>query len=210
MIIILTNIIMMSIDEYRKMELTPEQEWDVNFNPKRCSIEAINSIIVSKRGKGPDKKQYRHDETDPGPYYDPQGIHLHIWKSKKFIKNFNGEQNPNVKHVQYSESRPGYYCSICHIRNKISKFNWTQSQDEYEDYPIILLGDTYNDVCEYINKQDIKDVKEDTKIYAKWNPFPKSTLTPYQKFKLKYPDYKNSNIFINQNSKFKECYAYIK
>ncbi len=34
-------------------------------------------------------------------------------------------------------------------------------------------------------------------------------LTPYQRFKLKYPDYKKSNVFLNTIDTFTENYAYI-
>tara|TARA_B100000768_G_C11280721_1_gene378434 strand:- start:1789 stop:2499 length:711 start_codon:yes stop_codon:yes gene_type:complete len=123
----------MSIDEYRALKMTDREEWDANFDGKRCSIEALNSIVVNKRGKGPEKPNYTYDSLDPGPYYDPQGIHLHIWKNKKNINNFNGEQNQNVRHVQFTDDKPGHYCSICHIRNKNSAFKWVQSPENGHD-----------------------------------------------------------------------------
>ena len=75
----------MSIEEYRAMKTTEREDWEANFNGKRCSIEAIESIIIKKRGTGPEKPNYTHGSIEPGPYYDPQGIHLHIWKNKKNI-----------------------------------------------------------------------------------------------------------------------------
>ena len=46
------------IDIYRKMEFTDKEEWDNIYNPKKCSIEALNYIEIKKRGEGPIKKTY--------------------------------------------------------------------------------------------------------------------------------------------------------
>lgn len=129
---------MMTIEEYRGMKMSQREEWEANFNGKRCSIEALDSIIIKKRGSGPEKPTYTHDANGPGPYYDPQGIHLHTWKNKKHIQNFNGEQNQNVKCIQFTDDKPGYYCSICHLRNKSSSFKWVQSPEETIDIPECL------------------------------------------------------------------------
>lgn len=128
----------MSIEEYRNMKMSQKEEWEANFNGKRCSIEALDSIIIKKRGAGPEKPTYTYDATGPGPYYDPEGIHLHIWKNKKHIQNFTGEQNPNVKCLQFTDDKPGYYCAICHIRNKSSTFKWVQSPEKCIDIPECL------------------------------------------------------------------------
>lgn len=128
----------MSIKEYRNMKMSQREEWEANFNGKRCSIEALDSIIIKKKGFGPEKPTYTLDATGPGPYYDPQGIHLHIWKNKKQIQNFTSEQNQNVKCIQFTDDRPGYYCSICHLRNKSSTFKWVQSPEKTIDIPECL------------------------------------------------------------------------
>jgi len=125
----------MTIEEYRVMKMTDREEWDANFNGKRCSVEALDAIITKKRGIGPEKPIYTHKSTEPGPYYDPRGNHLHIWKNKKTISNFTGEQNPNVNYVQFTNDKNGYYCSICHIRNKSQPFKWVQSPEETVDIP---------------------------------------------------------------------------
>lgn len=125
----------MSIEDYRALKMSEREEWEANFNGKRCSIEALDSIAVKKRGNGPEKPCYTPGATEPGPYYDPQAIHLHIWKNKKHISNFTGEQNQNVKFLQFTDDKPGYYCSICHLRNKSSAFKWVQSPEKALDTP---------------------------------------------------------------------------
>lgn len=125
----------MSIEEYRAIKMSAKEEWETNFNGKRCSIEAIDSIIIKKRGTGPEKPIFSHKSNEPGPYYDPQGIHLHIWKNKKHIINFKGEQNPVIRYLQFTDDKPGHYCSICHIRNKNSSFKWVQSPEKTLDIP---------------------------------------------------------------------------
>lgn len=237
----------MSIEEYRNMKMSQKEEWEANFNGKRCSIEALDSIIIKKKGFGPEKPTYTPDATDPGPYYDPQGIHLHIWKNKKQIQNFNGEQNPNVKCIQFTDDKPGYYCSICHLRNKSSIFKWVQSPEKCIDVPECLKKRRI-DINECFEKLNVNDyisfpprepvntklntetpgcIKNwttlmfkvlhsitfkkleykisNTKILYLW-PW---ELTPYQRFKLNCPEYKNSNVFLNTIDKFTENYAYI-
>ena len=76
----------MSIEEYRNLKLTPEQEWNNFYNPKKCSIEALEAIEITKRGNGPDKPVYSVDSKGPGPYYDPGCAHIHIWKKVKLIQ----------------------------------------------------------------------------------------------------------------------------
>jgi hypothetical protein len=39
----------MSIEEYRKIEFTPEQEWNNTFNPKRVSIDLKRKVKVLER-----------------------------------------------------------------------------------------------------------------------------------------------------------------
>lgn len=235
----------MTIEEYRAMKLSAKEEWEANFNGKRCSIEALDSIIIKKRGTGPEKPVYTHQCTDPGPYYDPQGIHLHIWKNKKHIQNFKGEQNPNIRCLQFTDDKPGYYCSICHIRNKSSTFKWIQPLEkitdvqecfkkhrapvdcieEYVSFPPTICKEIEKDfqklnlnnkciknwttlmfkVLHIIRSKKLEYKISNTKVLYLW-PW---ELTPYQRFKLKCPDYKNSNIFLNTIDTFRENYAYI-
>ena len=236
----------MSIEEYRAIKMSTKDEWEANFNGKRSSIEAIDSIIIKKRGIGPEKPIFSHKSIEPGPYYDPQGIHLHIWKNKKHISNFRGEQNPNIRCLQFTDDKPGYYCSICHIRNKNSTFKWVQSLENTLDLPECMKKSRNSIECitEYIsfpstictkietgfkklNVNDERCIKNWTRMMTKvlhvlmfkkleykisntkmlylwpWE------LTPYQKFKLNFPDYKKSNIFLNTIDTFAENYAYI-
>ena len=232
----------MSIEEYRGMKMSQKEEWEANFNGKRCSIEALDSIIIKKRGTGPEKPVYTHQCTEPGPYYDPQGTHLHIWKNKKHIQNFKGEQNPNVKCLQFTDDKPGYYCSICHLRNKSSTFKWVQSPEKTLDIPECLKKhdkftsvDCITDITHFpprncrnpvsnVPQRGIKNWNtlmfkvlhslkfkkleykiSNAKVLYLW-PW---ELTPYQRFKLNYPDYKKRDIFLNTLDKFTENYAYI-
>ena len=39
----------MTAEEYRNLELTPEQEWNDIYNPKRVSIEALDAIEIKSR-----------------------------------------------------------------------------------------------------------------------------------------------------------------
>ena len=232
----------MSIDEYRQILLTEKEEWDANFNGKKCSIEALDSIIITKKGKGPEKPLYTHTSTGPGPYYDPSGIHLHIWKNKKNINNFNGEQSQNVKYVQFTDHKHGYYCSICHSHNKNTSLKWVQTPEISFDIPEItkrsVTRDKYSTIENYTSfppSVEIKETKQSKpRSNRNWNTlmykvmhimkFSKIEykisnskvlnlwpweLTPYQKFKLKFPVYKKLNIFLNDSDVFKETYAYI-
>ena len=232
----------MSIEKYRKTVLTEREEWDANFNGKKCSIEALDSIIIKKKGEGPEKPLYNCSSSGPGPYYDPSGIHLHIWKSIKNIKNFNGEQNQNVKHVQFTDYNSGYYCAICHSHNKNSSVKWIQSPESSDDIPEItkrcVNHVNYSTIDNYISFPPTAEIKETKHVvprsYRNWNTLMYKVLhvmkfnkieykisnskvlklwpwdlTPYQKFKLKFPLYKNSNIFLNSLDIFTETYAYI-
>jgi len=238
----------MSIEEYRAMEMTEREEWEANFNGKRCSIEAIDSIIIKKRGTGPEKPNYTHESIEPGPYYDPQGIHLHIWKNKKNIRNFTGEQNPNVRCLQFTDDKPGYYCSICHLRNKSSTFKWVHALQKPLHIPEYTKKhakcNSTDCITEYISPPSTSCTRieiglkkldvNDTRYIKKWTSLMSKVLhtlkfkkieykisntkllylwpwelTPYQRFKLKCPDYKKSNIFLNTIDTFTENYAYI-
>lgn len=233
---------MMSIQEYRGKMLTEKEEWDANYDGKRCSIEAMDSIIINKKGKGPEKPIYTYNSTSPGPYYDTKGIHLHIWKNRKNINNFNGEQNQNVKYIQFTEDRPGHYCSICHARNKNSKFKWVQSPEIFADttentknHIIYNENGTIKDYISFPPTVDIKNDGRDTpNSIRNWNTlmfkvlhvlkFAKLEykisrsktlylwpweLTPYQRFKMNCPEYKQSNIFLKDLNVLEETYAYI-
>lgn len=191
----------MSIEEYRAMKMSDREEWEANFNGKRCSIEALDAIIIKKRGTGPEKLVYTHVATEPGPYYDPQGIHLHIWKNKKHIKNFTGEQNPNVRCLQFTDDKPGYYCSICHLRNKSSSFRWVQSPEKMTDIPECLKKHHTHTNCieEYISfpptickeiEKDFQKINLNNKCIKNWTSLMFKVL---HTLKFKKLEYKISN-----------------
>lgn len=236
----------MSIEEYRNLKLTPEQEWNSIYNPKRVSIEALHAVEIKKRGKGPDKKNYYPGCRGPGPYYDPQCNHIHIWKHKSLIENFIGEQSQNVPHVQFTDDKPGLYCCICHCKNSQFHLKWTQNLDDYHEKPVILQNNNVYKEEDFLPKDKIKVFpkciaktepvqKLNNRIVSKWESlmfkviysldndkivYPVSRfkslylwpweLTPYQKFKLKFPDYKSGFIFVKSDiDKFRDNYAII-
>lgn len=239
----------MSIEEYRSLKFTPEQEWNDMYNPKRCSIEALQSIEIKKRGKGPLKKIYFPGCNEAGPYYDPNCSHIHIWKKKSLIQNFNGEQFQNVAYIQFTESKPGLYCCICHARNKQFHLRWNGNLDDPEEN-CIKLNNIMHKQKDYlpkdkINKTEINktestydcDIQEsNNRVLLNWERVLNRTfhilyndkivypisifkslylwpwqLTPYQKFKLKIPDYKTtSGIFVKSETEdFKGNYALV-
>jgi hypothetical protein len=239
----------MSIEEYRSLYFTPEQEWNDTFNPKRVSIEALDSIRLKKKGKGPRKPIYYPGCSAVGPYYDPNHHHIHIWKSKKLIQNFVGEQFQNSEYIQFTEDLPGIYCSICHARNKQFHLKWDKTNqwcpETFYEKPTILKNNSVYTQEDILPKEEIKTfpnvvpktqinelVDEITKKwesltlkvkYSMYNEkvvYPISRfkslylwpwqLTNYQKFKLKFPDYKKSNIFgPSELEEFKDNYAVI-
>ena len=216
----------MSIVEYRNMNLTAEQEWNNVHNPKRCSIEALHNIEIKSRGKGPDKKIYNSNNILEGPYFDPQCNHLHIWKNYKNIKNFVGEQDQSVPHVQFTDIKPGTFCCICHKRNIAVKLNWTYNlMSEKRIYETIKQKFFVSVKTEktLIDEQEPEPktcnlIKHDLtipKIIYNITPFKSLCLypwelTPYQRFKLKIPDYKKSTIFLKCDAeKFANGYACI-
>lgn len=238
-----TQIKTMTIDEYRKMEMTPEQEWNNMYNPKRVSIEALNNIEIRKKGKGPEKPIYDPNNKEPGPYYDPFCNHVHTWKPRHLIKNFTGEQFQNVRCIQFTENTPGVYCCICHCKNNKFRFKSNYNLDyvqetptilknqcvykqedvlkpgEFKTFPIITKTRTQPSVNINLRRWETLMYKVKYSMYNEKIIYPVSRykslcmwpweLTSYQKFKLKTPDYKNSNIFVNEINVFKDNYAII-
>lgn len=115
---------MMSIEEYRAIQETPEEEWNFTYNNKRVSVEALEHIELKKRGKGPEKPLYEECTNKIGPFYDPNGRHVHIFKEDSLIQNFVSEQVPGCKYVQYRDYKPGTYCSICHCSSQKFQFSY--------------------------------------------------------------------------------------
>lgn len=205
---------------------TPEEEWNFHFNNKRVSIEALESIELKKKGKGPIKPLYNSPNLSHGPYYDPGGVHVHIWKKDSLIDNFIGEQKETVPHVQFKDYKKGTYCCICHQSSQRFHMKWRNEPDSMQ----IKLGES-PEVKKYYNKleksaEPIFENPETPKVTVsrytkKWHSILYKVkyslnndkivykisdykslllwpweLTPYQKFKLNKPDYKKSGIFI--------------
>jgi hypothetical protein len=150
----------MDIEEYRNFLFTEKEEWNSVYNPKRCSIDALIKIEVKQRGEGPPKKKYTQSTTEPGPYYDPTSLHLHIWKDSKLIKNFECEQNPAVPHVEYTNYKTGLFCCICHVKNTNPTFRWKEMYDVCtEQKEIFVNRHEYSDT-DYIEHPVSFSVKE--------------------------------------------------
>ena len=188
----------MSIEEYRKLEFTPEQEWNELYYPTRSSIEALNNIEIKKKGKGPVKNIYIDSASCilDGPYYDPLSIHLHIWKSYKVIKNFIGEQNQNVEHVQFTNFKPGTYCSICHKRNLSTGLIWDKRPNKHsskrpsmscENNIVPLLN--LKELCSNLTEMNIsKKFKTDAGvILSRWTNILSKALYILNNDKIVYP-----------------------
>ena len=143
-----------SIDEYRNHFFSEKEEWNNFYNPKRCSIDALTRIEIKQRGNGPDKKRYICGIFEPGPYYDPDALHVHIWKNSKLISNFESEQNPNKSFIEFSNVKTGIFCCICHVKNRNSTFKWNPKYDEQEEQKEIYVNRNY-----YTSDDHIKSPK---------------------------------------------------
>lgn len=220
----------LSIEEYRNIRFTDEEEWNNMFFPKRMSIEALHSIEIKKRGKGTDKALFTSMEdcikNNKAPYYDPKCIHLHIWKNYKCITNLSGPQDPSVEYIQFTDTRPGTYCCICHTLKKSTNFKWRNTLDtECTEVPECMKHGTLSDLnLNFQINENIPECKPkityikhlpDEKVLYPISPYKslylnKSELTPYQKFILANPKYKDSCIFVKSDLEyFRQNYAYI-
>lgn len=148
----------------------PKQEWDSMYSGKRISIEAVNEAQIRKNGLGPEKKVWTcsGEVYGPGPYYDPNGSHIHIWKRGDSIENFTCEQSSKKSFCQKTESdKTRMYCRICHIKLKQDKFPGLVNMDEKSlytlDYP--SLNDTTPDVVstqqEVVNEYTIEQKRKE-------------------------------------------------
>jgi hypothetical protein len=169
----------MSIEEYRSLKLTPEQEWNNIHNPKKCSIEALEAIEIKKRGNGPDKPIYRIGAKDPGPYYDPDCAHIHIWKKVKLIQNFTCEQFHNVPYIQFTNKKPGLYCSICHERRKQFQFKWKENLKQFQFRQKVNIKQ-----IQFRCKDDLDDSYEKPMIFNNKNKYSKEDFLPPSSVKV--------------------------
>lgn len=224
------------IEEYRQMEFTDEQEWNNIYNSKRCSIEALNYIEIKKRGEGPIKKTYTSlSSVKEGPYYDPIGIHVCVWRKNESINNFICEQVPSSKTIQFSDYKDGIYCAICHKKKECKEFNWSKINTPKRSNCEIMELDFKCD--DKIQKTSYKEtvIKKESRAIPNWEKlmikcihsiyndkivYPMSSkhsvllwpwqMTNYQKFRYSNPDYKNSEIFLRSDiENFKDNYGVI-
>jgi len=206
---------------------TKEEEWNFLYNNKKISIEALEHIEIKNRGEGAEKEEYNSKTFTCGPCYDPLNIHVHVWKKDTSIKNFIGEQKQNVKNIQYTDYKPGTYCSICHQsaqtfhmklfdKSKIEKtyinidFSYSNYSTEKND---VIVSNAIPNWKKLLTKH-LYSMKNEKILYPissfktlllwPWQ------MTPYQKFKLNNMNYKNNKVFIkNKFEEFKNSYAVI-
>ena len=220
-----------TIDEYRDHFFSEKEEWDFIYNPKRCSIEVLNKIEVKNKGNGPIKKKYdtEFECNTPGPYYDPNFLHIHVWKSFCKIKNFTCEQKCDVPHIEFTNTKSGIFCVICHCKNKNQSFKWSKPLYDtvYEEQDIYVNrnGYTFEDNMKNPRIFPVIEVKKEPSkwldnwknllikikylFYDKFVVYPVTEyksliitdkkMTDYQRLKLKESDYKKSCIFIKSS-----------
>lgn len=223
------------IEEYRRMKFTDEEEWNNIYNSKRCSIEALNYIEIKKRGDGPIKKIYSSlSNVEEGPYYDPIGVHVCIWKANKCINNFICAQVPSSKTIQFSDYKEGIYCAICHKKKDCTEFNWSKiNTPKRSNCEIMELDLKYDKIQKISHNETV--VKKESRAIPNWEKlmikcihiiyndkivYPMSSkhsvllwpwqMTKYQKFRYSNPDYKKSDIFLRSDMEnFKGNYGVI-
>ncbi len=217
------------IDIYRKMEFTDKEEWDNIYNPKKCSIEALNYIEIKKRGEGPIKKTYTSfADKSEGPYKDTLGVHVCVWRKNELISNFICEQDPTEENIQFPDYKEGIYCCICHKRKECKEFNWTKIKHtkredpgpvKYNDIPV-LYGPLEKKESKAIPNWQKLMIKVNYKLYNdkivyQLSPTESILLWPwqmthYQKFKYNNKNYKESSIFLSSDKDtFKDTYGII-
>tara|TARA_Y100001970_G_scaffold291891_1_gene430889 strand:+ start:11294 stop:12064 length:771 start_codon:yes stop_codon:yes gene_type:complete len=196
----------MSIEEYRALNFTPEEEWNHIYNPKRLSIEALDNIETRKRGKGDTKNVYTSLMEVDGklaPYYDPSGTHIHIWKSHTTIPNLIGPQNANVPYIQFTDFKPGTYCCICHKLNRCHRFTWRPEPDAnyiigatiYEK-GLQYSPDDYQKDVKYFPKTEPALVLKEEKYTGKWTNFMIKVLYSMNNDKFVYPVSKYKSLLL--------------
>lgn len=217
------------IDIYRKMEFTDKEEWDNIYNPKKCSIEALNYIEIKKRGEGPPKKIYTSfADKSEGPYTDSLGVHVCVWRKNESIPNFICEQIPSGENIQFSDYKDGIHCCICHKRKECKDFNWskikhTKREDsgpvKYNSIPV-LYGPLEKKESKAIPNWEKLMVKVNYRLYNDKIVYQMSPtesilvwpwqMTYYQKFKYNNKNYKDSPVFLNSDKDtFKDTYGII-
>lgn len=217
------------IDIYRKMELTDKEEWDNIYNPKKCSIEALNYIEIKKRGEGPLKKKYTSfaDKSD-GPYTDSLGVHVCVWRKNESIPNFMCEQVPSSENIQFSDYKEGIYCCICHKRKEFKEFSWSKIKHTKRETPDPVKYNSVPVLYVPLEKKEPRAIPNWEKLMVKVNhrlyndkivyqmsPTESILVWPwqmtyYQKFKYNNKNYKDSHVFLNSDKNtFKDRYGIV-
>lgn len=203
--------------------LTDKEEWELHYGGVRVSLEAL---LNKKKPNGPLKSVYSNASiSKPGPYYDPNNAHLHIWKKGTKIKNFICEQNEKRPYIEYTESDVNQvYCSICH--KKKNRDFVRKACKSTSDVPVEVQDEVPKNISTPLDikvKRKGVPVSNWYKICYKllykpilYSVCPKMSilkypweLTDYQKFRLNNPDYKNNCIFLKTYSKFYYDYLVI-
>ena len=96
----------------------------------------IKNGVIKQREEVQQTIYKKHFDTDytgtnPGPYYDPNNTHCHVWKPVRLIQNFKGEQNQTDSKYRKHDEIPtkGLYCCICHFRLKSKGYNLQKELD---------------------------------------------------------------------------------
>jgi len=191
----------------------------------------LNFSEMAKREKikneaGLIKKNYSDFNRDvPGPYYDLQNAHLHIWRKANIIVNFKGPQDQKrIQFVNREWDSECVFCSICHCK-VICNTGFSRLKIK-NDKPVSIGKLKIDYDCKWVNMYNrlnnnessiIKIKEKKIKIFANYYKIVykllnkpilyrishKETkliwpwqLTNYQKFKLQNTDYKNNIIFL--------------
>lgn len=181
---------------------TPEEEWNFIYNNKRVSIEALEAIELKKKGNGPKKEMYNSENFTCGPCYDPSGVHVHIWKKDSLIKNFIGEQNQNVPHVQFTEYKKGTYCCICHKSIQRFYMKWRKEPDsdncvdtERNEYKY-KQEDCIKDFVKFTNTIQEKKEKNVSIVKKRWKSALYKVNYTLKNDKIVYPISKYKSILL--------------
>ena len=93
---------------------------DIIIKNGKINFNEMNKEYSKKNEEGLIKKNYiDFNNSIPGPYYDLNDSHLHVWRKPQRISNFNGPQDRQIIKLTKREwNNNKSYCSICHCAEK--------------------------------------------------------------------------------------------
>lgn len=91
---------------------------DIIIQNGKINFTEMQKEHTKKNDEGLLKKDFiDFNNNTPGPYYDLNNSHLHVWRKPKDITNFYGPQDQKrIKLVQLEWDEKKNYCSICHCK----------------------------------------------------------------------------------------------